>query len=159
FRSSIELGARGYIGAPVTACATGGNAIGEAYQAIARGDAVVIFAGGTEASITPMALAGFASARALSTRNDEPQRASRPFDRDRDGFVMAEGSAVLVLEELEDARRRGASILAEVRGYASLADANHVTAPDPETRRATRPLQLVLPHAQCRPNKVDYINA
>ncbi|NMA71785.1 MAG: beta-ketoacyl-ACP synthase II [Firmicutes bacterium] len=156
---SIELGARGYIGAPVTACATGANAIGEAYQAIARGDADVIFAGGTEASITPMALAGFAAARALSTRNDEPQRASRPFDRDRDGFVMAEGSAVLVLEELEHARRRGASILAEVCGYASVADAYHVTAPDPEARGATRALQLVLQQAQCRPDQVDYINA
>ena len=106
-----------------------------------------------------MALAGFAAARALSTRNDEPQRASRPFDRDRDGFVMAEGSAVLVLEELEHARRRGASILAEVCGYASVADAYHVTAPDPEARGATRALQLVLQQAQCRPDQVDYINA
>lgn len=156
---SIELGARGYISCPVTACATGANAVGEAYRAIVQGDADVIFAGGTEAGITPMAVAGFSSARALSSRNDEPERASRPFDRDRDGFVLAEGSAVLVLEELEHARRRGAAILAEVAGYASVGDAYHVTAPDPEARGATKAIRTVLEQARCRPDQLGYINA
>ncbi|BAS27465.1 beta-ketoacyl-ACP synthase II [Limnochorda pilosa] len=156
---SIELGARGYIDCPVTACATGANAIGEAYRAIARGDADVVFAGGTEAGITPLTVAGFSSARAISTRNEEPERASRPFDRDRDGFVLAEGAAVLVLEELEHARRRNASVLAEIAGYASVADAYHVTAPDPDARGATEALRTVLRQAGCNPDQVGYINA
>src|SRR5690606_22617823 len=126
---SIALGARGPVGAVVTACATGTNAIGDAFRLIARGDVDVMIAGGAEAAITPLGLGGFCAARALSTRNEEPQRASRPFDKNRDGFVMGEGGAIVVLESLESAQARGARIWAEVCGYGYAGDAYHVVQP------------------------------
>ena len=128
---SIELGLRGPVGAPCTACAASAMAIGEGFDAIRLGRAEVMLCGGSEAGITPLAMAGFAAMRALSRRNDEPARASRPFDADRDGFVMGEGAAVLVLEELEHARARGATIYAELAGYGVSSDAYHMTEPDP----------------------------
>ncbi len=144
--------------ATCSACATSTHAIGEAWATLKRGDAAVIFAGGTEAAIVPLGMAGFAAMRAMSTRNDEPQRASRPFDRDRDGFVMAEGAAVLVLEELEHARRRGARIYAELIGYGNSCDANHMTAPDPEGSGAALAIEMGLRHAGIPAEAVDYVN-
>ncbi len=142
-----------------TACAAGTHAIGDAYRLIQRGDADVMLTGGCEAALTPLSLAGFCNMRALSTRNDDPQRASRPFDADRDGFVMGEGGGVLVLEELEQARQRGASIYAEVIGYGMSADAYHVTQPDPEARGVVLCLQRTLQDAGIEPHEMDYINA
>ncbi|MGH2927407.1 MAG: beta-ketoacyl-ACP synthase II [Solirubrobacteraceae bacterium] len=156
---SIMLGAGGPNFALVSACASGGHAIGEAAEIIRRGDAVAMLAGSAEATITPLAVGTFAAMRALSQRNDDPEHASRPFDRDRDGFVIAEGSAVLVLEELAHARRRDAPILAELVGYAATADAHHLTAPDPKGGGAYRAMARALERARAGADEIDYINA
>ncbi|MCU0492922.1 MAG: beta-ketoacyl-ACP synthase II [Chloroflexaceae bacterium] len=156
---AIQLGLRGYTSAVCTACAAGAQAIGEAAAAIQRGEAEVMLAGGTEAPISQLSLAGFSVMRALTGRNDEPQRASRPFDVERDGFVPAEGAGVLVLERLSSARRRGARIYAELLGYGSSCDAYHVTAPDPSGAGAARAIRRALAHARIGPQQVDYINA
>jgi 3-oxoacyl-[acyl-carrier-protein] synthase II len=156
---SIRLGAKGINYAPVSACATGTHSIGEAGEAIRRGDADVVIAGGFDCGVTPLGLAGFSSARSLSTRNDDPQGASRPFDADRDGFVMGEGGAILVLEELEHARSRDAKIYAELSGYGASADAYHLTAPDPSGDGARRAMRQALERAGVAPSAVDYINA
>src|SRR5204863_196034 len=156
---SMEYGLRGPNMCIVTACATSNNAIGEAWRIIKFGDADIFLAGGSEASIVAIGLAGFSAMKALSTRNDEPERASRPFDRDRDGFVMSEGAGVVVVEELEHARARGAKIYCELAGYGLTADAFHITAPPPEGEGAARAMHLALKHAGVRPEDVDYINA
>ncbi len=143
----------------VTACATSNNAIGESWRIIKFGDADVFLAGGSEASIVEIGLAGFSAMKALSTCNDEPERASRPFDRDRDGFVMSEGAGVVVVEELEHAKARGAKIYCELTGYGLSADAYHMTAPPPDAEGAARAMQLALEHAHISPEQVDYINA
>ncbi|MEZ0396923.1 MAG: beta-ketoacyl-ACP synthase II [Anaerolineales bacterium] len=156
---AIRLGIRGPNMAVVTACATGSNAIGEAAEVIRRGAADVILAGGTEASILPIAMAGMSVIGALSTRNDEPQRASRPFDKDRDGFVMGEGASVLVLESLDHARRRGAPILAELTGYGTSDDAYHVSAPAEDGAGAALSMQRALDDAGLRARDISYINA
>ena len=156
---AIKFGAKGPNSCAVTACATGNHCIGDAFRLIQRGDADAMLAGGTEAAITPLAVAGFASARALSRRNDEPERASRPFDRDRDGFVLGEGSGVLVLEELESAQRRGARIYAEVVGYAMTADAYHITSPPDDAEGAVRCMELAFKDARIAKDEVGYINA
>jgi 3-oxoacyl-[acyl-carrier-protein] synthase II len=156
---SIRYGAKGPNYAPVSACATSGHAIGEAAAIIQRGDADVMIAGGTEAPVVPIAIAGFNSARALSTRNDDPEHASRPFDATRDGFVMGEGSAVMILERLEHALDRGAPILAEVTGYGATADAYHITMPDEIGSGAARAMEVALRHAGMEPQDIDYINA
>jgi 3-oxoacyl-[acyl-carrier-protein] synthase II len=156
---AIDLGARGPNFAIVSACSSGAHAIGEAAEIIKRGDAVAALAGGTEAGITPIAIASFAITQALSTRNDEPERASRPFDRGRDGFVLAEGATVLMLEEREHALARGARIYAEVAGYGATADASHITAPDPTGSGAIRCINRALMRAGRRPDEVGYINA
>ena len=156
---SIRYGARGPISATATACATSANAIGDSVRMILHGDADVMIAGGTEAAVTPMSVGGFAAMRALSTRNDEPTRASRPFDRDRDGFVIGEGAGILILEELEFARARGAKILAEVIGYGMSADAYHMTGIAPEGAGAQRSMRAALKDAGIEPREVGYINA
>jgi 3-oxoacyl-[acyl-carrier-protein] synthase II len=156
---SMKLGARGPCLDVSTACATGTHAIGEAMKIIQRRDADVMIAGGAEAPITPLILAGFCQARALSLRNDEPAKASRPFDRDRDGFVLAEGAGVLILEELKHAEKRGARIYAELVGYGLSSDAYHFTRPDPEGRGPSRAMSLALSDAGLRPEDIDYINA
>ncbi len=156
---SIRHGARGINYAPVSACATGNNAIGEAFEAIRRGSADAVLTGSFDAGVTPLGLAGFCAARALSTRNDEPQRASRPFDVARDGFVMGEGGAILVLEEWDIALARGARIRAEVVGYGASADAFHVTAPAPDGRGAARAMREALEQAGVSPGDVGYVNA
>ena len=156
---SILTGAKGPNSAPVSACATGTHAIGDAYLMIERGDADVMITGGTEATITPLAVGGFASMRALSTRNEEPTRASRPFERDRDGFVMGEGCGVLILESLDHALERGAQIYAEVIGYGATGDAHHLTAPAPEGEGAARAMKIAIKRANIQPEEVDYINA
>ena len=156
---SMEYGLHGPNLCIVTACATSNNAIGESWRMIKFGDADIFLAGGSEASIVAIGLAGFSAMRALSTRNDEPERASRPFDRDRDGFVMSEGAGVLVVEELEHAKARGANIYCELTGYGLTADAYHMTAPPPNGEGAARAMQLALDHARISPNQVDYINA
>ena len=157
--ASIHTGAKGPNGCTTTACASGTNAIGDAYEIIKRGDAVAMLAGGSEASITPLGIAGFCAAQALSTRNDEPEKASRPFDAKRDGFIMGEGSGIVVLEELEHAKKRGARIYAEVGGYGMSADAYHMTAPDSSADGATRAIKAVLKDAGMKPEDIDYINA
>lgn len=156
---SITLGSKGPVSSVVTACATGTNAIGDAFKTIQRGDANVMVAGGTEASITPMGLGGFCSARAVSTNNDNPKGASRPFDKDRDGFVMGEGAGIVILESLEHAQARGAKILAEVVGYGVASDAFHVVQPAPGGEGGARAMKLALDDAQIDPDKVEYINA
>src|SRR5882724_4418317 len=143
----------------VTACATSNNAIGESWRTIKFGDADIFLAGGSEASIVAIGLAGFSAMRALSMRNDEPERASRPFDRDRDGFVMGEGAGIMVVEELEHAKARGAKIYCELTGYGLSADAYHMTAPPPDGEGAVRAMQMALEHARVSPDQVDYINA
>jgi len=156
---SMEFNLRGPNLCIVTACATSNNAIGESWRIIRSGDADIFLAGGAEASIVEIGVAGFSAMKALSTRNDEPERASRPFDRDRDGFVMSEGSGVVVVEELEHARARGAKIYCEITGYGISADAYHMTAPPPDGEGAARAMQLALEHARILPEQVDYINA
>ncbi|HKI38547.1 MAG TPA: beta-ketoacyl-ACP synthase II [Gemmataceae bacterium] len=156
---SIEFGLGGPNTAVATACASAANAVGDALDAIRWGKADVMVSGGTEASITPMAVGGFTSARALSLRNDAPQKASRPFDKDRDGFVIAEGAGIVILEELERARRRGAHIYAEVLGCASTADAHHITAPHPCGAGAAKAMQFAMRDARVNPDDVQYINA
>ena len=157
--TAINTGAKGPNTCTVTACAAGSNAIGDAFRLVQRGYAKAMICGGTEASVTPLSLAGFASARALSTRNDEPQKASRPFDKDRDGFVMGEGSGILILEELEHALARGATIYGEMVGYAMTCDAYHMTAPVPDGAGATRAMELALKDGGISPEQVTYINA
>jgi 3-oxoacyl-[acyl-carrier-protein] synthase II len=156
---SMMLGARGPNFATVSACATGANAIGESFEIIRRGDARAMIAGGCEAGSTPMTLAAFASMHALSRRNDEPQRASRPFDAERDGFVIGEGAGIVVLEDLELARERGAHVYAEILGYASTSDAHHITEPAPGGAGLARALRRALMKANVKPEEVDYINA
>jgi 3-oxoacyl-[acyl-carrier-protein] synthase II len=156
---SIHWGLQGPCSAVATACASAANAIGDAFHLIQSGDADVMVTGGSEAAITHMGLGGFASMRALSTRNDDPTRASRPFDRDRDGFILAEGAGILILEAEELARRRGARIYAELLGYGLSADGWHITAPDEEGRGAARSMKACLKSAQMPPDGVDYINA
>jgi 3-oxoacyl-[acyl-carrier-protein] synthase II len=145
--------------ATCSACATSSHAIGEAWRTIKMGDAQVIFAGGAEATIVPIGIGGFCAMRAMSTRNDDPKHASRPFDKERDGFVMGEGAGVLALEDLEHARKRGAKIYCEIVGYGNTADANHVTAPAPEGEGAARCMRMALRHAGLKPEEVTYINA
>jgi 3-oxoacyl-[acyl-carrier-protein] synthase II len=156
---SMEFNLRGPNLCIVTACATSNNAIGESWRIIKSGDADIFLAGGAEASIVEIGVAGFSAMKALSTRNDEPERASRPFDRDRDGFVMSEGSGVVVVEELEYAKARGAKIYCEITGYGVSADAYHMTAPPPDGEGAARAMKLGLDHARISPEQVDYINA
>lgn len=156
---SIALGARGPNSCVTTACATGTNCIGDAYETIRRGDADTILAGGSEACITPLGLAGFCAARTCSTRNDAPERASRPFDKDRDGFLMAEGSGIVVLESLTTAVARNARIYAELVGYGMSADAYHITAPAPHGEGAARAMKAALRSAALQPEEIDYINA
>jgi 3-oxoacyl-[acyl-carrier-protein] synthase II len=156
---SILTGARGPNWAAVSACATSGNTVGEAWETIRRGDAKVMIAGGSEKAITPIAMAAFDNMTALSRRNDDPQGASRPFDATRDGFVMGEGSGMLILEDLEFAKARGAKILAEMVGYGCTADAHHVTAPSPGGAGLVRAMRMALRKAGLQPEQVDYINA
>jgi 3-oxoacyl-[acyl-carrier-protein] synthase II len=156
---AIQIGAKGPNSAAVTACATGNHCIGDAFRIIQRGDADAMIAGGTEAAITPLGVAGFAASRALSTRNDTPERASRPFDRDRDGFVIGEGAGVVVLEALESARRRDAKIYAEIVGYGASADAYHITAPPEDGEGAVRCMRAALTDGSAKPDDVGYINA
>jgi 3-oxoacyl-[acyl-carrier-protein] synthase II len=156
---SIRFGAKGPNSATCTACSASAHAIGDALEIIRRHDADIMIAGGSEAAITPMGVGGFAAMRALSTRNDEPERASRPFDKDRDGFIMGEGAGVVILEELELARRRGAPIYAELVGYGMSADAYHITAPSEDGDGGVRVMDAALRDAGVRPEQVDYINA
>ena len=156
---SIRFGAKGPNSATCTACSASAHAIGDAYEIIRRGDADVMIAGGSEAAITPMGIGGFGAMRALSTRNDEPARASRPFDVDRDGFIVGEGAGVLILEVLEDAQRRGAKIYAELVGYGMSADAYHITAPSEDGDGAFRVMNAAMKSAGITPSQVDYINA
>ena len=156
---SMEFGLRGPNFCIVTACATSNNSIGESWRIIKFGDADIFLAGGSEASIVEIGLAGFSSMRALSRRNDEPERASRPFDRDRDGFVMSEGAGVLVVEELEHAKKRGAKIYCEISGYGLSADAHHMTAPPDDGEGAARAMKMALDHGKLSPGDVDHINA
>jgi len=154
---SIALGAKGPNFGIVSACATSAHSIGEAYRIIQRGDADIMVTGGTESAITPLAIAGFSNMKALSTRNDEPERASRPFDRDRDGFVVGEGAGILILEEMEHAKKRRAFIYSEIAGYGATGDAYHVTAPSPDGKDAARAIKIALSEANLP--GVDYINA
>ena len=156
---SIYTGAKGPCSSIVTACATGTHSIGEAFETIRRGDADAMIAGGTEAAITPTACAGFASMKAMSTRNDEPEKASRPFDKERDGFVMGEGAGVLVLETLASAQERGADIYAEVVGYGASSDAHHITAPAPGGEGAARAMEMAIDKSEMNPEDIDYVNA
>ncbi|MEE8185641.1 MAG: beta-ketoacyl-ACP synthase II [Thermodesulfobacteriota bacterium] len=156
---SIIVGAKGPNSCAVTACATGNHCIGDAYRIIERGDADVMIAGGTESVITPLCIAGFNAMKALSTRNDSPDEASRPFDQDRDGFVIGEGAGVLILEELEYVRKRGGRVLAEIVGYGMSADAYHMTSPSPEGEGAVRCMEMALSDGGINPEDVDYINA
>jgi 3-oxoacyl-[acyl-carrier-protein] synthase II len=156
---SMEHGLRGPNMAIVTACATANHCMGEAWRIIKFGDADIILAGGSEACIVPVGIAGFAAMRALSLRNNEPQRASRPFDKDRNGFVMGEGAGVIILEEYEHAKKRGAKIYCELAGYGLTADAYHMSAPMPDGEGAARCMHMAMKHAKVNPHDVDYINA
>lgn len=156
---SMEYGAKGPNLSVVTACATSTHNIGEAFECILRGDADVMIAGGAEGTISPLAIGGFCAMKALSTRNDDPKKASRPFDKDRDGFVMGEGAGILVLEELEFAKKRGAKIYAEVVGYGLGSDAYHMTQPAPDGEGAYRCMKMAINDAKISPDDIDYINA
>jgi 3-oxoacyl-[acyl-carrier-protein] synthase II len=156
---AIRTGARGPNQSAVTACASGAHGLGDAFKVIQRGDADAMIAGGTEAALCTLGLAGFCASKALSVRNDEPERASRPFDNERDGFVMGEGAGVVVLEELDAARARGARIYAEVVGYGSTGDAYHITAPPPDANGAVRCMHMALADAGMAPEEVGYVNA
>jgi 3-oxoacyl-[acyl-carrier-protein] synthase II len=156
---SIRFGAKGPNLATCTACSASAHAIGESYEIIRRGDAEAMIAGGSEAAITPMSLGGFAALRALSTNNDNPRGASRPFDRDRDGFIIGEGAGIVILEDLEFARRRNAHIYAEVVGYGTSADAYHITAPSEDGDGAVRVMKMAIKKAGIRPDQIEYINA
>ncbi len=156
---SIRFGARGPNSAPSTACSSGAHAIGDAFRVISHDDADIMICGGSEAAVTPMGVGGFAAMRALSTRNEEPHRASRPFDKDRDGFVVGEGAGVLVLEDLEFAKKRGAQIIAELVGYGMSGDAFHITLPPDDGNGAHRVMLKALTDAGVRPGQIDYINA
>jgi 3-oxoacyl-[acyl-carrier-protein] synthase II len=156
---SIRTGAKGPNSATATACTTSAHSIGDSFRLVQRGDADAMICGGTEACVTPMGIGGFAAMRALSTRNNEPERASRPWDKDRDGFVVGEGAGILILEELESAQRRGARILAEMVGYGMSADAHHVTAPSEDGDGAYRVMRNALRDAGLEPAQIDYINA
>jgi 3-oxoacyl-[acyl-carrier-protein] synthase II len=156
---SIRYGAKGPNWSPVSACATSAHAIGEAWKSIRLGECDAVIAGGAEAAITPLGIGGFSVMKALSSRNDNPAAASRPFDKERDGFVMGEGAGMIILEELESAKKRGANILAELVGYGANSDANHVTAPAPEGEGAARCMRLALTSSGLNPEEVGYINA
>ncbi|MDF2593578.1 MAG: beta-ketoacyl-[acyl-carrier-protein] synthase [Clostridia bacterium] len=156
---SITFNAQGPNITVVTACASATNAIGEAFKMIQRGDADIMVSGGSEASVTPLSMAGFCAMRAMSTRNDNPKAASRPFDKDRDGFVMGEGAGMLILEELEHALKRGATIYGEVVGYGATGDAHHITSPAPDGSGAYRSMQMAVNDAGIKPENIDYINA
>lgn len=156
---SIRYGCKGPSSAPATACATGAHAIGDAFKVIQRDDADIMFAGGSEAVITPLAVGGFGAMRALSTRNDDPQHASRPWDLNRDGFVMGEGAGILILEELEHARKRGATIYCELTGYGMSSDAYHITSPAEDGSGMIRVMRAALRDAKLQPADIDYINA
>jgi 3-oxoacyl-[acyl-carrier-protein] synthase II len=156
---SIRHGAKGPNSATATACTTSAHSIGDSYRIIERGDADVMICGGAEAAVTPMSIGGFAAMRALSQRNDEPERASRPWDKDRDGFVVGEGAGILILEEMETARRRGATILAEIVGYGMSGDAFHITSPSEDGDGAYRVMKNALKDARIAPHQIDYINA
>lgn len=157
--TAIHTGAKGPNSCTVTACAAGSHAIGDAFRLVQGGYAKAMICGGAEAAVTPLSFAGFCSAKALSTRNDSPENASRPFDRDRDGFVMGEGSGILFLEELEQALKRGAKIYAEIVGYGMTCDAYHMTSPVPGGQGAAKAIELALTDGELTPNQVDYINA
>jgi len=156
---SMRFGAKGPNSCVATACATGTHAIGDAFRIIQRGEADAMIAGGTESVITPLAVGGFSASRALSTRNDEPERASRPFDKNRDGFVMGEGGGLVILEDLENARKRSAPILSEVAGYGMSSDAYHITSPPPDGEGAARCMKIALDDGGMDPEDIDYINA
>jgi len=156
---SIRYGAKGPNSATATACSASAHAVGDSFRLIQHGDAEVMICGGAEAAITPMGVGGFAAMKALSTRNNEPERASRPFDADRDGFVMGEGAGILVLESLEYAERRGAKILAEIVGYGMSGDANHITAPEANGDGAFRVMRAAIHNANIEPQQIDYVNA
>ncbi|MBM3253809.1 MAG: beta-ketoacyl-ACP synthase II [Candidatus Omnitrophica bacterium] len=156
---AISLGIKGPNSCVATACATGNHAVGDAFKLIQRGDADVMIAGGTESCITPLGFGGFCAMKALSTRNDQPQRASRPFDKERDGFVMGEGAGIIILEELEHARKRSTNIYAELAGYGLTSDAYHMTAPCPDGKGAGNAMRMALEDAQLNPDDIDYINA
>jgi 3-oxoacyl-[acyl-carrier-protein] synthase II len=156
---SIRFGAKGPNSATCTACSTGAHAVGDSFKIIQRGDADAMICGGAEAAITPMGVGGFAAMRALSTRNDDPEHSSRPFDLDRDGFVIGEGAGILILEELEQARRRGARIYAEMAGYGMSSDAFHITQPSEDGDGAVRVMNHAINDAGIEPHRVDYINA
>jgi len=156
---AIHTGAKGPNSCTVTACAAGSNSIGDAFRLIQHGYAQAMICGGTEAAVTPLSVAGFAAARALSTRNDDPAHASRPFDKERDGFVMGEGAGILILEEIEHALNRGAKIYGEIVGYGMTCDAYHMTSPVPEGQGATRAIELAMKDAGITPEQVSYINA
>ncbi len=156
---SLYFGARGINTAVATACASATNAMGDAVRAIQRNDCDIMFTGGSEAALTPLGLSSFCAMKALSTRNDEPTRASRPFDKDRDGFIMGEGAGILIFEELEHAKARGANIYAEVIGFGASADSYHLTAPEPEGKGAALAMTRALTDAGINPTEVNYINA
>jgi 3-oxoacyl-[acyl-carrier-protein] synthase II len=157
--TAIHTGAKGPNFCIVTACAAGSNAVGEAFRSIRHGYSQAVICGGTEAAITPLSIAGFTAAKALSLNNQEPTRASRPFDKNRDGFVMGEGAGILILEELEHSLARGAKIYAEIVGYGSTCDAYHMTAPSPSGSGAEKAIELALKDAGLFPNQVNYVNA
>jgi len=156
---SIRYGLRGPNYATVSACASGAHAIGEAARHVERGEADIMLAGGAEAAVTPITIAGFSAMKAMSRRNDDPEGASRPFDAGRDGFVIGEGAGILVLEEMEHARARGAEILVELAGYGATGDAHHITAPPPEAQGAQEAMQAALTDAGIDPEEIDYVNA
>ncbi|WP_432400632.1 beta-ketoacyl-ACP synthase II [Wukongibacter sp. M2B1] len=158
-RISIELGARGPSTTSVSACASSTNSIGDAFRIIERGEADIMCTGGAEASITPLSVAGFCTMKAMSTRNDDPKTASRPFDKERDGFVMGEGAGILIMEELEHAKKRGAQIYGEIVGYGMSSDAYHITSPAPDGEGAARSMKYAINDAGIKPEDVDYINA